>query len=1216
MASKAVEQLLVQGQRSGLFSAAEAQDLLAHLTAEEALTAEQLATKLMERNLLTSYQAERLLAGHGDECLIAGRYRILEKLGEGGMGAVYKAHDTQLDRDVAVKVLPPQSLHDADAVARFQREARALAKLSHPNIIQAYDSGEDKSRHFLVMEYVDGVNLAALLRQQGAIAPTLAADLICQAALGLQHAHEKGLIHRDLKPGNLLAAGLAGPASPTPARESERYRAATVDYPATPAPGACKPGRALVKILDLGLARFLQDQLSDAHLTKEGAGLGTPDYMAPEQFRDALHADARTDIYGLGCTLYHLIAGSVPFPGSSFSEKADAHAKKDPIPLGERCLEMPGGLEYVVSRMMAKHPGERFQTAGEVADALVPYAASGSHSMIRLRETGRWPPGVRTMSLRLRRKRVWFASGLLAAAAVCLCLLVVFRPGWFGLGPAPERLPEPAPAPKPPDDSPIAAKSKPKPQPAKPQVVPIKNGFTVAKDGTGQFTTIGEALNKVDRPGMTILILDDAVYAETLSIRSRRLHEGLTLESRRGATLAFPRDAKAGLLILNVPRVTVRGLVVRANGQAYCIGVGGYSPGVVLQDLRCYGKNAATTTGMILDSLGLSAEDEPAVVRNCTIVGCGNGFEVLGLKLGTKVITSCRRLLIRDNRIEDCNIGMWAVGRINEALIVANRFVDCSEGSIRLNELAEGSGGILVANNSIKASSNCLQITGTIRGTAGVEIRNNVLIAEGGPDMVREGGTPGIPAGWRIDHNMRQVRAPAPDSPEAKRWIPGTKDTVVENLPLLALDPKHADFFRPIKDTPPAKAGAGGDLPTYVGAVPPAGVELWDWQWTWDAIVNKRLTVSKDPKTGGRFRTIAAAFREVKPKMTIRVLDAEKYPEPLVINDAKAHEGIVLEAPKHATLVLGEDSQQALLLRGVANVRVRGFRLQGEGSKVRFPRLITISRGCPGLILEQLHCQAVREEVGGIIVLNATLPPDAEPMIIRKCKIDSFDGVFLSGLANTPLSRVLVVDNRIKARKRGILVDRATHDVLVAGNVVSSGEQAGIQIENPLPAMQRVLVANNTLFNNGSAVRIWCEGDEGKLEKSHVEFRNNILMHSTYTDFVYFHQVPGAPTGNAKDSRKFLDFWRFGQNFRELDEAKEAMLPLAKDDRKLDPFWLVSSMPTDPDFLRPKAGLDLAKGGAGGDLPSYVGALPPEGVQAWNWQKTWNERMRKFRQKE
>src|SRR5262249_785746 len=152
-----------------------------------------------------------------------------------------------------------------------------------------------------------------------------------------------------------------------------------------------KMGQVVVKILDLGLARFLQDQLGELQVTQEGMGVGTPDYMAPEQFRDALHADARTDIYGLGCALYQLIAGQVPFPGSSHAEKAQAHATREAMPLEEFCPELPAGLALVVAKMMAKHPAQRFQSAGEVAEALLPFVAGGSLSMVRLRQTGRWP---------------------------------------------------------------------------------------------------------------------------------------------------------------------------------------------------------------------------------------------------------------------------------------------------------------------------------------------------------------------------------------------------------------------------------------------------------------------------------------------------------------------------------------------------------------------------------------------------------------------------------------------------------------------------------------------------------------------------------------------------------------------------------------------------------------------------------------------------------
>jgi hypothetical protein len=239
-------------------------------------------------------------------------------------------------------------------------------------------------------------------------------------------------------------------------------------------------------------------------------------------------------------------------------------------------------------------------------------------------------------------------------------------------------------------------------------------------------------------------------------------------------------------------------------------------------------------------------------------------------------------------------------------------------------------------------------------------------------------------------------------------------------------------------------------------------------------------------------------------------------------------------------------------------------------------------------------------------------------MIIRKCDMGLHAaGVQLTGLADSPVSRVLVVDNRIKST-RGIVLDSANKDVLVAGNLVFDCEHAGIQIENPLPATQRVLLANNSVVGNGVALRIWCEGEEGNLAKTQVECRGNLFIRSRYGDVVYYHQGPGTPDGKAKDSRMFLDFWQFSHNFRDQSglEAKRAAMPLANDDRELRFAWFMShSDADDPDFLRPRVDFPLAKGGAGGDLPTYVGALPPEGVEARDWQKTWKARMRTSTQK-
>jgi eukaryotic-like serine/threonine-protein kinase len=200
VASEAVRGFLEQGQSSGLLSAAACDDLVAR----NAVSTEEVARLMVETQVLTPYQADLLLAGRGQECMVASRYRILDKLGAGGMGTVYKAQDTRLDRLVAIKMLAAHTVHDAAAVARFQREAKALAKVSHAAIVGAYDAGEDRGQPFLVMEYSEGASLARLLETQGRIPATLAADYIYQAALGLEHAHEKGLVHRDLKPSNLL----------------------------------------------------------------------------------------------------------------------------------------------------------------------------------------------------------------------------------------------------------------------------------------------------------------------------------------------------------------------------------------------------------------------------------------------------------------------------------------------------------------------------------------------------------------------------------------------------------------------------------------------------------------------------------------------------------------------------------------------------------------------------------------------------------------------------------------------------------------------------------------------------------------------------------------------------------------------------------------------------------------------------------------------------
>jgi WD40 repeat protein len=270
------------------------------------------------------------------------RYRLVRLLGSGGMGVVYRAEHRLMERPVALKIIHRHWTADPAAVARFRREVKAAARLSHPNIVIAYDAEQAGDTHFLVMEYVEGTSLAAAVAGRGPLPVAEACDCARQAALGLEHAFEKGMVHRDIKPQNLVR---------------------------TP--------EGLVKILDFGLAKFVTEFAPAGGLTEVGDVMGTPDYLAPEQARDAHSADIRADLYSLGCTLYHLLAGEVPFPGKTGLQKVTAHLERTARPLTELRPEVPAGLADVVARLMAKDPAQRPATPAEAARALAPFADAG-----------------------------------------------------------------------------------------------------------------------------------------------------------------------------------------------------------------------------------------------------------------------------------------------------------------------------------------------------------------------------------------------------------------------------------------------------------------------------------------------------------------------------------------------------------------------------------------------------------------------------------------------------------------------------------------------------------------------------------------------------------------------------------------------------------------------------------------------------------------------
>jgi serine/threonine-protein kinase len=267
---------------------------------------------------------------------LSGRYETGERLGSGGMSNVYKATDLILERTVAVKILAEHLSDDERFVARFRREALAVAKLIHPNIVQVYDTGVDDGRHYIVMEYVEGRSGAQILQRQGPVEPEMAAEIGVQACAGLDYAHRRGIIHRDVKPGNLMIVG-----------------------------GPVGGGEMTIKLTDFGIARAIEQ----TRITQVGSVVGTAAYLSPEQVRGE-EATPSTDVYALGVVLYQFLTGRLPYEGSSLAELAVRQQNEQPLAPSTYNEDVPGPLGSAVLRALEGDPNRRYASAGELAGGL------------------------------------------------------------------------------------------------------------------------------------------------------------------------------------------------------------------------------------------------------------------------------------------------------------------------------------------------------------------------------------------------------------------------------------------------------------------------------------------------------------------------------------------------------------------------------------------------------------------------------------------------------------------------------------------------------------------------------------------------------------------------------------------------------------------------------------------------------------------------------
>ncbi len=334
MSNTTTEAFLESLRKSKLLSdpqLAKAQDVAAKVD-----TAKSLAKLLIKQKWLTRWQAGQLLAGR--TAFFLGRYKLVHLLGRGGMGSVFAAEDTKMSRHVALKIIAKQLGKDPAALEQFFAEARAIAALDHPNIVRAYDVDNESERYFIVMEFAEGRNLQQVVEADGPLDYAVAADYIRQAADGLAHAHGREIVHRDVKPANLMVND-----------------------------------RGVVKVLDMGMARLVAGQADDEDgkdSNEEPEQLGTVDYLAPEQAMQSPEMDHRVDLYSLGCTLYYLLTGSPPFPDGTLAERILKHQTQSPPSIKEQRPDAPDELANVCEKLMAKEADDRFASAAEVSKLL------------------------------------------------------------------------------------------------------------------------------------------------------------------------------------------------------------------------------------------------------------------------------------------------------------------------------------------------------------------------------------------------------------------------------------------------------------------------------------------------------------------------------------------------------------------------------------------------------------------------------------------------------------------------------------------------------------------------------------------------------------------------------------------------------------------------------------------------------------------------------
>jgi serine/threonine protein kinase len=717
---------------------------------------------------------------------VLGEYELLEQLGVGGMGAVYKARHRRMDRLVALKVILPGRMADDQAVRRFRQEVLAAARLEHPNIVAAYDAGEASGTHFLVMQFVPGRTLAAVCRERGPLPLEEALWYALQAARGLAYAHAAGVVHRDIKPGNLLI--------------DEQQN---------------------LKILDMGLARL--DATSAAvELTQSGQVMGTVDYMSPEQAADTRHADARSDIYALGCTLYRMLTGDVPYPADSLVGKLVAH-REAPIPrLRAKRSEVPAWLDDLCARMLAKRADDRPLSMQEVVLLLEPYVGA-QPSSVSQREIV--PPPLPDGSVSTNRR--WMIASV-ATLALLLAVALVAALNRGGIektkSSSPNERHTTLERPTPPGVNavpPVADWPHPASPPELSEYLRGRKILEVAQDGSKPFRTIAAALRKV-ASGEVIEVVDAGPYHENLDFEYLPPDVGL-ITKHRTVVEAAPKLV-AQEVGFNRATHRLRGasgfrlegfrfIVDDSKGKVAGVDLAGQNLHVLGCDFAFSQAASEARRALRIDQAGGSVELRENVVSGSAIVVHHAGDLMVRRNLfGPHQSMTPLWLTLKADRADD-------PGRV---VLDHNVFAPCGDWEdVRLRDYTEQARETSV--HLLKGtlfSAQCGYHIGGEFPLHKVTIENN-LFAKGGGVRVSLGRKKITeqPATWSVGHNGYVGKLAEDALP------PGEDDTVLEKA-RVSTNLTDAEFARYSLRAPLSRGGRQQGGPTILGALAPIGSDL------------------------------------------------------------------------------------------------------------------------------------------------------------------------------------------------------------------------------------------------------------------------------------------------------------------------------------------------------------------------------------------------------